>query len=242
MKSIRSLFPAAVLLSGPILGGCVSAPKIEIEKETAATLKRIAVLDIHEPHNFQVANLGGAAAAFGIAGALVQVSTNADHAKQFVAVLKERRISFAADLQAAVVKALQADGFQVSLAPGQHPRLAADGKTLDYSDVRVDADAFLNVSYFQIGYFSDQWSSQYFPSVAVRVRLIDAKSKIDLYYKTVWIGHKLPIKNIVYLDPNPKYRYGSFDALMQAEEEAVAGLMDSQAAVASEIGDELRPR
>jgi hypothetical protein len=141
LKTLLAGGTLAVLL----LSGCASVPNIEADKTAAAQIKRVAVLGIHEPANVQVANIGGAAMAFGAIGGLIEGTTNASHSKQFAEALNQQKRSLSEPLLAAVTQSLKEDGFEVTVASDQKPKLAADGKSDDYSEVHVDADAILSV-------------------------------------------------------------------------------------------------
>lgn len=231
---------AKVLLGAAVLslawGGCVSVPNVDIDRSASTPIKRIAVLGVREPANIQVANLGGAAGAFGLIGGLVQGATNADHSKQFAAVLTQQKISFSETLLSAVEKSLKEDGIDVTLARDQKPKLAADGKSDDYSDVHVEADAILSLWFGVIGYMSPPNSTHYQPWVLIKARLLDAKTKKDIYYKTFCIGYEMKIKNAVLLPADDKYRYSSFDELMAHANDASAGLVNCAGITAKQIG------
>ena len=74
------------------------------------------------------------------------------------------------------------------------------------------------------------------------VRLLDGKSKSDLYFKTFVVGWKLPIKESVYLETDQKYRYRSIDAFVAAEDEAAKGLFDTEHLISQHVADDLKPR
>jgi len=242
LRHVSELSLAAVGLAAALLSGCASVPNIEADKAAATQIKRIAVLGIHEPANVQVANLGGAAGAFGLVGGLIQGTTNADHSKQFAEALQQRKQSLSEPMLAAVTQSLKEDGFEVMVAADQKPKLAADGKSDDYSDVHVDADAILSVWFGVVGYMSSPYSTHYEPWVLVKARLLDAKTKKDIYFKTFCVGYKMKIENVVPLPADPKYRYGSFDDLMAHTGDAAAGLVDCGEIVAKRIGADLKIR
>ncbi len=238
LKTLLAGSTLAVLL----LTGCVSVPNIEADKAATTQIKRIAVLGIHEPGNIQVANLGGGAMAFGAIGGLIQGVTNVDHSKQFVEVLKQQKQSLSEPLERAVTEALKADGFEVTVARDQKPKLAADGKSDDYSEVHVDADAILSVWFGVVGYMSAPNSTHYEPWVLIKARLLDAKTKKDIYFKTFCVGYKMKIENAVMLPADPKYRYKSFDDLMAHTSDAAAGLVNCEEIAAKQIGLDLKVR
>jgi hypothetical protein len=235
--------PAAAIL-GPLLclviAGCVSVPSIDADRSAAAQMKRIAILEIHPPRSVQVVNIGGAAGAFGIVGGLVQATTNIDHSKQFAEVLTKQKAPLAETLLTAVEKSLAEDGFKVSVERGQKAKLGADGKSDDYSDIHVDADEIFSIWFSVAGYMSSPYSTHYEPWVVIKARLLDAKTKKDVYYKTICVGYKMKLENAVMLPADARYRYSSFDDLMLHSDDAVAGLLDCEAIAARHIGQDLK--
>lgn len=239
-RLLTTLASCAVLLA--LFSGCASVPKVEMSRDSAARLKKIALLDVTEPHDVQVADLGGAAGAFGLVGGLIQAASNADNAKKFTAAIKEQKVSFSNALLGALERALKADGFEVVRLPNQKPKLAGDGKSDDFSDVRGEADAFLASGFGAFGYVSQPNSTRYEPWVVIKVRLVDATSKQDLYFKSFMLGWKMKIENAVSLSVDQEFRYNSFDDLMARAPHAIAGLVRSCEIVSLQVGEDLRPR
>ncbi|MFA5057908.1 MAG: hypothetical protein WC485_07325, partial [Opitutaceae bacterium] len=139
-----------------------------------------------------------------------------------------------------VERNLKADGYDVIVVRDQAPKLAADRKDDDYSGVHVDADAILAVWFGVVGYVSGPYSGHYEPSVLVKARLLDAKTKKDLYFKTFCVGYKMKIENAVMLPADPKYRYKSFDDIMAHTSDAAAGLVNCEEITAKQIGLDLK--
>jgi len=225
-----------------LLSGCASVQNIDADKGAVGTTKRIALLGIHEPRNVAIVNIGGAAGAFGLIGGLIQGDANASHSKDFVAKLKQQKVSLSEPLLEVVTQALKNDGYEVTVVRDQKPKLAADGKSDDYSNVHVDADAILSVWFGVAGYMSSPYSTHYEPWVAVNARLLDAKTKRDIYRKTFCIGYKAKVENAVFLPADPKYRYKSFDDIMANFSDATAGLIDCGQIAATQIAQDLKVR
>lgn len=236
-RSLLAIIPATLALCG-----CVSVPNVDANKAAMNQLKRITVLAIREPANIQIVNLGGAAGAFGAVGGLIQGLSNADHTKAFVTALAERKLSFNAPLLDAVQGALRQDGFEVSVDKTQWPKKAADGKGDDYSDLRVDSDAILIVWFNVVGYMSPPSSTHYEPWVIIKARLIDAKTKQDIYFKTFCIGYQTKVENAVFIPADPKYRYRSNEDLMANFLEAVGGIESCELLAARQVGDDLKTK
>jgi hypothetical protein len=239
------LSPAHLLatLTGSIallLGGCASAPNVDIDHAAAARIKRIAILGVPEPANIEAANLGGTASAFGLIGGLVQGSNNVDRAKKFTATLKQQNFSPAESLLHAMEQSLKAQGFDVVIVRDQKPKLSADGKSDDFSGIHVDADAFLAAWFGVDGYVSQPFSTHFEPWVLIKAHLLDATSKHELYFKTFVVGWKMKIDNAVFLSPDPKFQFGSFDDLIAQAPLAASGLNHCNELAAQKVGADLK--
>ena len=229
-------------MAGLFLSGCVTVPNVDADRAATNRIKKIALLAVPAPREIPVANLGGASSAFGLVGGLVQAGVNSSQAKQFAEFLTLKKIDLAQTLEAAVIAALKDDGFEVTVERKLKPKVASDGKSDDYSDLHVDADAILSVWSVSFGYVSPPNTTHYAPSGVVKVRLLDAKTKADIYYKTFVIGWKLPMKESVYLETDGRFRYKSIGEFASHEEEAVQGLFEAQQLVARKIKTDLGVR
>jgi hypothetical protein len=240
MRSTRIANPIVIsVLSGLLLGGCVTAPNVNADRNATGRMKKIALLSIAEPREIPVANVGGAASAFGLVGGLVQANNNLGQAKDFADYLKAKNVDVARHFEDEVSQALRKAGYDVTVVSDQKPKVAADGKSDDYSGVRVDADAILSVWSRSFGYVSPPNSTHYEPSGVVMVRLLDSKTKADLYFKTFVVGWKLPIKESIYLETDPKFRYRSIDQLKAKEDEAITGIFEAERLISQHVGEDL---
>ena len=143
-----------VVLSCVLLGGCVTAPHVEADRNAVARLRRIALLSIPEPREIPVANMGGAASAFGLVGGLVQANNNLGQAKQFADYLKSKNLDIGRHFEDEIAGSLRDAGYEVVLVTDQKPKVASDGKSDDYSGIHVDADAILSIWSRSFGYVS----------------------------------------------------------------------------------------
>jgi hypothetical protein len=242
---MRSTFSASrtviLVLSGLMLGGCITAPSVNADRGATGQMRKIALLSIPEPSEIPVANIGGAAAAFGLVGGLVQADINLGQAKDFAAYLKAKNLDVARHFEEELTLALRTAGYDVIVVSGQRPKVAADGKSDDYSGVHVDADAILSIWSRSFGYISPPNTTHYEPSGVVMVRLLDSKSKADLYFKTFVVGWKLPIKQSIYLETDPKFRYHSIDQFKATQDEAIQGIFEAERLISQHVKEDLAP-
>jgi len=243
MNTRLSLLSIAAVFSVFTQGAyCAPVQKMDIDKAVKSQIKRIALIPIGEPQNVQVIYIGGAAGAFGILGGLAQGSENAEQSKKFVSVIKDIKPTLSETLTIALTQALKEDGYEVSIADGQRPKYLADKKTLDFTEIKVDADTILCVGYGAVGYMcsSASFSARYQPWVIIKIQMVDAKTKKDIYSKLFSYGHETRIRNAVKLPADKKYNYKSSDDIMAHSIDAFGGIVDGEKAVAKEVGGDLR--
>ncbi|MBR8461219.1 hypothetical protein KDW07_29190 [Burkholderia dolosa] len=229
------LFACGVLVT--LLSGCVTLPNTDLNAQAREKLRSIAVLEVAEPKRVAVVNLGGAASGFGLVGALAQVAVNTSHTNTYTERVTTSKIAFAPDIVDGVTGRLTDNGYQV-VKLNQKTKLAADGKSDDYSDIQTDADAIMNVWFTSFGYISPANQPDYIPWVVIRARMVDAKTKQDLYYKTFACGHDIKA-NSVHIDSDFAYTYGSFSDLEKNFDKSVEGIKWCEKSVAEMIGQDL---
>lgn len=222
-----------------VLAGCVSAPNVAADKATLTRIKRVAVLDLHAPDVVMVQNFG-LAMGFGVIGGAIQGGSNAANSKAFTAAIAQHKPSLNDALVASVSQSLRDSGFEVTVVGNQKPKKAADGRSDDFSDIHVDADAILVVWAPLKGYISPPQSLKYEPQVAIRARLLDATTKKDLYFKTFYVGYKTAVIAMEDIPSDSRYRYGSFDTLMSKAGDAADGLISCETIGARRIASDLK--
>ncbi|OXI66662.1 hypothetical protein CFB81_18145 [Burkholderia sp. AU28863] len=221
-----------------LLSGCTTLPNTDMKPEARQKLHSIAMLDVTEPKRVSVLNLGGAAGGFGLIGALAQVAVNASHTSTYTDHVAAGKIVFAPDISEGVAGRLTGNGYQVVKLDGQKVKLSDDGKSDDYSAIQTDADAIMNVWFSSFGYISPPQQLDYIPWVVIRARILDAKTKQDLYYKTFACGYDVKA-NSVHIDSDFAYTYGSFSDLEKNFDKSVEGIKSCEKSVADMIGRDL---
>jgi len=165
MKNCSKVTRFACGLLVTLLSGCVTAPKTDMNAQAREKLHSIALLEVAEPRQVGVINLGGAAGGFGLIGALAQVALNTSHTNTYTERVTVNKIAFVPDIVDGVTGRLADNGYQI-VKLNQKPKRAADGKSDDYSDIQTDADAIMNVWFTSFGYISPASRPDYIPSVA----------------------------------------------------------------------------
>jgi hypothetical protein len=234
-----SCFAAGLLTFS--LAACASVPRIEMDAASSVRIQKIALLKVPPAPSPTVTNSGGAAGMFGAFGALVQVGMNASNGSAYADAVADGTRKLAPGITGSLAEVLARDGYQVVI-PEQEPTVANSGDTVDLSSIQTDADAILAVWFTQVGYVSPPRSPYYQPFVVVKARMIDARSRGDLYFKTFSSGYDVDVKNSVYILTGGGYRYGTFQELMGSAAESFQGLVDATETVAVHVGADLRRR
>lgn len=225
-------------LSLVFLTGCTSLPKKEMDASDQQRIKTVALLHVLEPKKDEVVNIGGAAGAFGLIGAMVQVSVNEHHTTIYTKDVQDAKIEFAPILRDAVMKTLTADGYHPVYLQDQQAKLAADGKSDDFSDIKTDADAIMQVWFSDVGYVSPPELPDFIPTVIIHAEILDSKTKQDMYNKTYACGWDIK-HNSVHVVTDPAYTYSSFDKLTQSFDQSVTGLKTCESDVVALVGKDL---
>lgn len=221
-----------------LLSGCASLPKTDLSADTRSKLHSIAILNVKEPKTEAVVNFGGAAAGFGLIGGLIQAGVNSSHTSTYTKKVASDKVVFAPIVADGVMDRLTADGYQVVKLDGQDVKLAEDGKSDDYSAIHTDADAIMNVWITTMGYISPPESAMFVPWVVVRARILDAKSKQDMYFKTYACGYDIK-SNSVHVDSDATYSYGTFGSLEDNFGQSIEGLQSCEKSIVAAIGKDL---
>lgn len=218
--------------------------KVDFDPVKNAGVHKIALLHINAPRKIVVDNSSLMGAAFpGLVELSVESGMNGVHAGDYIKAMQAKSISFVPGLAEALTKALQDDGYQVEYLT-QGPRLKEDKKTLDYTNIRTDADALLTVWYSKIGYWSPTGKPDYAPQIIMGVKLTDAHTFETIFFKAFDVASnasQVRGDNVEAIAPDEKYRYATFDALMEHFDESVQGILDGEALIAAHVAQRLKP-
>ncbi len=228
-------------LLAALTSGCASVPRIELDGRSSARIGKIALLKVAAVPSPTVANSGGAAAALGLVGAVAQAAVDANHGLTYASAFGARTAALAPATTEALADALSKDGYEV-VTLQEEAKVAGDGDDVDLSAVRTDADAILAVWFTTVGYVSPPRSPAYQPVVVMKARMIDARSRGDLWFKTYIGGYDMRVNDAVYVPSGQQYRYDSFDVLMDAGAESVEGMVDVIEAIVARMFFELKKK
>ena len=238
-SALRGALMLGAVVASFVFSGCASAPRVDPDKAALQSVRSIALLRVQEPRGVDVANLGGAAGAFGMIGGIAQGINNNNRTEEFVSALRQRNQSLAAPLTTKLADLLQKAGYQVTVSD-QQPKPSADKKSDDFSAITVNEDLILLVWIGHTGYISEPYSLSFEPWVMMTVRALDARTKRDVYWKSFTVGYNMKIKQAVNLPADERYRFKSHSDIMQRIDEAIMGLIESHNLGAEAIVTDLK--
>lgn len=237
-SALRGALLFGVVAASLLFSGCASVPRIEPDRSALKAARSIALLRVHEPRGIDVANLGGAAGAFGIIGGIAQGVNNSNRTEEFVTALRQRNQSFGPPMTTKLVSLLKKAGYQVTVSD-QYPKPSADKKSDDYSAILVKEDLILLVSIGHTGYISQPYSSSYEPWIMITARALDARTKRDVYWKSFTVGYEMKIKDAAHFPADARYTFKSQPEIMERIDEAIKGLVESHDLAAQAIVNDL---
>ncbi len=236
---MKKIVYAIHLLILVLAAGCVSFPKQAFDKGANAKVQTIALLVVPPPSDFRVVNIGGTGAAFGLIGAAIESSEEEQKSEEFTSAVAEQQLAFGRSMTEALTRELQSASYRVVLLDQRPVKKSETDQDADYSSIHADADAILDVSFVQAGYYAPQ--ADYLPWLRVSARLIASKTKQRLYAQEFsYGGQVVTVENVEHIPGPEKYAYGNFDALMAKPSEACSGLQAGIEPVARRVADQLR--
>ena len=118
----RSQLSPLLALCVMLTAGCApSVPRMVLDKGTTPGIRKIALLEVPEPQQHVVINMGGGAAAFGLIGGLVQAGANQSNTTEFTKRMKARVLMLGVAMSDALRGELPKHGYQVSYLAGVRP-------------------------------------------------------------------------------------------------------------------------
>lgn len=221
-----------------VLTGCVSVPKVALDDVAAKKIGSVAMMPIGESKNIRVTNVGPAMMLGAIGGA-IQGLTDDDHSKSYAAALNAQEVKLAKPVSDALIEGLKSKGLAVELLVGQHAKLASDGKSDDYSDVKTSADVILQVWFGYTGYFSGA-TSDYKPWVVVHAKLLDTRTKKELYHQSFSALRKPASDAIEFVPVAGEVEYKNFDDLISHAGQSLVPLQLGHQAIVRQLLKELK--
>ncbi|MDM0029783.1 hypothetical protein [Variovorax saccharolyticus] len=239
MRKTRWTFVGAfALFAGAlVLGGCAGSPP----PEPRAEVRRIAVIPIVPPERLYIENRSMALLLFPLPTLVAESIANRRKSTLFTEKLENTRAQLGATLTTELLHALRAEGYEASVVLNvKRPHDDPDG--VDYKSLDTEEGAVLRVGFNAVGMHSSRLSNDYQPRVNVWASLLarpdpDASRAEDNFYYGADAARTPDAWNI---PAAAKYRYPTFDALIDKADEVGEGYEIALRALARHIAEQLR--
>ena len=241
--STRFLFAllASIAMSSALSACASMRPSQAFDKPHHAEIRHIALLRVPDPQ-LKVTNLGGSLGAFGLLGGAMAAADEDTKSHEFADAVA-REMPLATLMRDALESGLKKQGYLVTLEDQRPIEPPLDQQTADdvanYSKLKTEADAILDVSFLSAGYLSPPGSGDYVPWLHVKATLVSARSRTPLYVDWLVYGAKFGVRKEYFPTARP-YAYGSFSDLMDKRRDASEGLARGIEPIAGRIAQQLR--
>lgn len=200
---------------------CATHPKTVATKPV---IKRIAVIPASDPRWYTFEN-----AAPPVGGYPFQFWVNKfdskSKAKLFNDKVSPQSAALGTNLTEQVVTSLRDHGFKVEILEGV-TRPPDDPDNIDEDKVSTDADAILHLRISEVGLYSSGYSRNYIPRVNVSGKLFVRGQEDNVYDEDLCYGVDAKKGKVWAIQPDAKYAYPSFDAVMARIEEVRSSFAD----------------
>jgi hypothetical protein len=237
----RVSFLLGFLATVLVIAGCATAPeKRPFDKSLRRDLRTIALLNIDELTKYIASSLANSGRGLGLVGGLASEMDMKDKSKQFTELVHKYIQPLGSHLKKSLADRLRLLGYEVKQV--DVVRKEANALISDYSKIKVDADAILDVVIFQTGYASEEsYSVKYEPVLTVMARMVSAKSKEVLYSEFITYGHKLRRHKDewVHIPARRNLVYTNFESLLKDGKQAAEELATGTESVAEYLAKNL---
>jgi len=198
-----------------LISGCVSIPKQAFDKSTKANIKSITLLQVQDPTFYYAVDTSGAGGiALGYSNAVV------NHSYEFTHLMSGQELQVGNRLTQELISKLENSGYSVNVLRGVRPK-GTNNLDADFSNIKTDGDAIMDVRVNVIGYTSAVFSKEFRPWIGVSSRLVNAQNYKQLYFEVFGYGPDNSIgQDITHIPQSGNHRYGSFHEITSNLEEA----------------------
>ncbi|MET1028004.1 MAG: hypothetical protein ABWY00_12615 [Dongiaceae bacterium] len=214
---------AALAVAAMLLVGCTQQ-EIPFDHASAGDIKVIGLLTPALPSGPDVILASSPAQSFGLIGAIVDASMQANRETHFKDLLSGQHFSAEEALTQCVTEKLQAAGYTVTPVPVARPK---DDFLKQYPvTTGPKVDAYLDIVATEYGYVAAGVgaANPYRPAFAMTIKLVRAKDTAILMQDNIIYNPVGSYSNWVTISPDPTYQFSDFDSLMADPAKAVSGL------------------
>lgn len=157
---------------------------------------------------------------------------------EFTESMESTRTSMALALTTELLKELKARGFDAQLLEGV-ARSNSSPDDIDYLKLPT-VHPVLHVYFEEVGMYSSRFSLDYIPRVNVTANLVRPSDEEYIYSETIYYGADARSDASKSIAADPRYKWASFDALIQQPKNVSDSYGAAVAAIASKIATNLR--
>lgn len=226
----KSPFLAALAVTVSLVVGCSSAPR-----KSPAEVKQIRILPVAPIDRLYTENKSIPV------GVLWQAIADRVKSNDFNDRMSVTRDVLASRFTEALKRELNAQGFEASTLEGV-PRPSKDPDNIDY-DHLPSADPVLHVYFSEMGMLSSRFSLDYLPKVNVYAALIKPGDEDYIYQEAIRYGVDAGSQDETWSVPSdPRFRWPSFDALINMPEVVVQSYEAGVDALAARIAKNIQAK
>lgn len=218
-RSGKALLLAAATIT--LLAGCATP----LDREAARSIHTVALLPPDDPAVGvnPVNNIAGVPGPMaGLVGALLAPGGGAEQSEAVDRQFKQRNLHVGWEFTDQIEAALRSNGYRVVRVEGI--RRDDKGHLLDsYEQLKVDTDAILDVSVPVAGFY-DKPLAPYYPNLVLHARLVDAKSKRELFSDRFVYGGITSLYPERVVEAESKYSFWDRDDIAKSPEKAEEGM------------------
>lgn len=227
----RALLAGLLVVS--TLGGC--SHKLPLPDH--GPLKKISVMPVGNPREFEVANDNFFARFWGPAS-LAMFTENRRKSAEFAEKMRSEQMAMGQKMTKALLEELPRQGYEVELIERAQAK-ADDPDDIDYTRIHADG-AVLHVWIQDIGMDSSVWRNDYIPRLTVAVNLIYPLDQEFLYEEWLYYGSEARKGKHWSVPGEPRYQFANFEALLNNPDQVIADFDDGLRATAQHVGREFR--
>ena len=208
------------------------------KKAAAPAVRTIAVIPAVDPDLYTLRNKNP----ISLISPIVDFGNTIDSrykAQALTVKLLAQKAQLGEQLTAAMVDALNQQGFQAKVVP-QRDLEGVNLRDIDYEQFKTDADAVLHVYFTEVGVYSGFDSLDYLPKTNVTGYLFSPKDGSYIHEETVFHGVDSREGKAWGIPSDPKYAYRSFEDLMDRASELATGFRVGTRAAAQRMAENFR--
>lgn len=195
-----------------------------LNSDAAASIHTIAIIPADDP-GVGVNPINGIAGLEGVAGGLIGMllapGGGAEQSRDLSAKMKGKDLFVGREFTSQIRMALIKNGYNVIVL--ENVKHTKKGKLLeDCNNIGVSADAILDINVPIAGYY-DRAMSSYYPTLALTARLVDGKSKEELFYDNFSYGGLPSLNSNRVVEADSKYAVWDRNDIAKDPDKALEG-------------------